>query len=139
MLTTKQIQSHFAAIIAITETRYPLQHWYHKTPSIQVSSLSGENGLAYSTGLIIINSAYLSTSAVTCLRNTICHEIAHLIAGLKEAHNRKWKKVFNELCILAVDLSRGGHENEMQQVKENIPYKYRLLGYLADERVLDLG
>ena len=139
MLTTKKIQSHFVDIIAITETRYPLQQWFHKTPTLEVSPLKGKNGIAYSTGNIIINSAFLSTSAVGCLRKTICHEIAHLVVGIQQAHNQKWESVYDELCSLSVDLRSGGHEIEMQQVKETIPYKYRLLGYLTDERVLDLG
>ena len=101
--------------------------------------MKGKNGIAYSTGNIIINSAFLSTSAVGCLRKTICHEIAHLVVGIQQAHNQKWESVFDELCSLSVDLRSGGHEIEMQQVKENIPYKYRLLGYLTDDRVLDLG
>lgn len=139
MLTTNQIQSHFVDIIDIAKTRYPLQLWLHKTPTIEVSPLKGKNGLAYSTGHIIINSAFLSTSAVGCLRKTICHEIAHLVVGIQQAHNKKWESVFDELCSLAVDLSSKRHEIEKQQVKDNIPYKYRLLGYLTDDRVLDLG
>lgn len=51
----------------------------------------GALGTASSRGVISISNVYVDTTEHSELDDTIKHEIAHLIAGIKSGHNAYWK------------------------------------------------
>ncbi|MDI4654223.1 MULTISPECIES: SprT-like domain-containing protein [Pseudoalteromonas] len=91
-------------------------------------------GLANSSGEISINSLFLNTSAVDLLVNTLKHEICHLIVGVHQNHNSKFKRVASVLGVKDNDELK-----ELTLITSQIKYKYSVIAHMAGGKKVELG
>ncbi|UUA75150.1 hypothetical protein [Cellvibrio sp. QJXJ] len=54
-------------------------------------------GKAHHCGKIQISNIYVGTDCYSALKSTLIHEFSHLIVGLKENHNSRFKRIFEYL------------------------------------------
>jgi len=107
-----------------------LKYWSVKPNRFGLKDLKTAYGRAGSNGNIEINSAFIGTTAINTLIDTINHELAHLIIGLHNGHNRKFKQLeraMNKGVIIG--------DNENIQIIEKI-YPLKLYAITDREKIL---
>lgn len=75
--------------------KYPV--WVHPFAGLSFSRARRLYGQAHGDGRIFISRQFIGTNALTDLEDTVRHELAHLIVGLKWRHGPKWKRVAADL------------------------------------------
>ncbi|WP_018984063.1 SprT-like domain-containing protein [Salinimonas chungwhensis] len=134
-ITEEIIQAELSRCLAKARKAFLEAHWAHPFSKLTVEMLATKYGEASRDGTIRISSAFLNTPALAQLTNTLLHEIAHLIVGLKQGHNKQFRHALERL----LESERLPSEALKQSIKNNTPYKYRLLAYTSAGQVLDLG
>ncbi len=133
MITLETIQQLFNECLPVAIAYSPLKSWAVQPTIIKLDTHKSNYGQALSNGDILINPAFLGTTAHNKLKATILHELAHLIVGLEKGHNIDFRYVETILCEgLNVD------EMEKQAVKDNNGFKLRLLAF-GEKNIFDLG
>lgn len=118
------------AILAKKSGNFIWAHPYKETVLIKAKTCFGR---ASPKGIVKISEVYLFTNQEQDLRETIRHELAHLIIGNKNGHNEAWQTVARWLGARPVPLKR-----PTAQVAKNMKRQWRLVGILEDgtERLL---
>jgi len=105
-----------------------IRSWKIQPTTIGLDTHKSSYGRVLKSGEILINPAFIGTKAFNKLTATINHELAHLVVGLDENHNKSFKRVeshFNDGLIVPI------LEHEMVKVENG--YKHRLLGFSQDK------
>ncbi|MFT4769134.1 MAG: hypothetical protein ACI8RN_002274 [Glaciecola sp.] len=68
-------------------------HWEHPFTALSFNRARRSYGHAHADGRIVLSNTFVGTSATTDLEDTIRHELAHLIAGIRFKHGPRWQQV----------------------------------------------
>ena len=71
----------------------PLARWKHQPNGLQLDHARQRIGCAYGSGRIQITRHFIGTSEHAFLWDTLCHEMAHLAAGIRAKHGPAWRCV----------------------------------------------
>lgn len=134
-ISNTTIIADFERCLKKAKYSFPVERWAHPVPTLRLSSLARDYGQTETNGTVTISTAFIGTDSVAKLNETIVHELAHIIAGLQCHHNKDFQRIHS---ILMQGKKRAGAK-QIQAVKDKAPFKYRLLAYTKDNRVLDLG
>lgn len=135
MLTINDINQMLGEEIEKASLIYPIQAWSHPPIStVNLYSSKTELGLASTFGQISINKLFIGTDAVSLLRNTIAHEISHLIVGVNQGHNQRFKYAASRLNVKS-----NSDFPELDVIKSKINYKYTVVAHLRGGEVVNLG
>ena len=133
MITKQEVVRVYHECIALASGLYCIDAWAVRPTGVDLDSHKCKYGQATPEGKVLVNPAFVGTSANAKLKETIFHELAHLIVGLGQHHNKVFHRVYS---VLTTGLTVC--ESEKQEVKANNGYKYRLLAYCGNS-VYDLG
>ena len=100
MITFTTIDSTYAECVRIASNLTPISTWKLHPAGIALDTHKANYGRATKEGEILINPAFIGTTAVNKLKETMYHEIAHLIVGLNDNHNKN----FNALKVPYVEI-----------------------------------
>ena len=92
------------------------------------SRTKAKYGLAHSSGVIQISTAFIGTSAYKKLQETICHELTHLFVGLGRKHDRVFKMVLER----ALGYDFVVPKEEISEIASNIEFKWTVIARLAN-------
>jgi predicted SprT family Zn-dependent metalloprotease len=91
-------------------------------------------GYAMTDGELQINEAFINTRSYTKLRNTLRHEMAHFSLGFTVNHNKIFK--YREYMF---EGNKQVPEKEIEDVTDNIEYKYTLIAHLMGGQQVLIG
>ena len=134
LITFEYICQEYERALKACCEKIPLKQWAHKPVGVKLTRHKTKYGMANSRGEVFISEAFLNTQANTKLKNTMRHELAHLAAGLWHGHSRVFKSVeilFGARAAVA--------KQEVDEVHNNISFKWELIAHLSDGRSLSLG
>lgn len=134
-ITEQFVKAEYDRVLADVCKVIPLHQWKHQPTGLDYTTHKSKYGAATPAGQVLINRAFVGTTAVNKLGFTLRHEFAHLAIGLQEHHNRRFRRV--EACFGA-DVTRDLSAEEAQVIGA-IDYKYTLIAHLVDGREVDLG
>lgn len=134
-ITEQFVQSEYDRVLADVCKVIPLNQWKHQPTGLDFTTHKTKYGVATPAGQVLVNWAFVGTTAVNKLDFTLRHEFAHLAIGLREHHNRRFRRI--EACFGA-DVTRDLSAEEAQVISA-IDYKYTLIAHLVDGREVDLG
>jgi len=127
ILNKQLIQEMYAVELHCAQKVFPLQTWGHTAPHLSFFTSKTTFGQAHSSGKLEISTVYIGTTNYTDLRDTIRHELAHLIAGIRQGHNSNWKRIISHL---------GGKPERLStptgKLASNMKRKWRLHGTTVD-------
>ena len=133
MIDESTIKNMYNECLAHAKSLIDVSKWTHQPTGIQLDTHKSKYGQATPDGLVLINTAFIGTDAINKLKETILHELAHLIVGLKHHHSRlfrNWEAILLKGVVV--------NESERNEVKNNNGYKHRLLA-ICENTVHDLG
>jgi hypothetical protein len=67
--------------------------WEHPFSAFGFSRARRAFGQAHQDGRLLLSRSFIGTDAVDDLQDTIRHELAHLIAGIRFKHGPRWQQV----------------------------------------------
>lgn len=108
--------------------------WRIKPQGLGYTEHKTKYGMATPSGMVLIGTHFVGTTAVNKLKNTIIHELAHLAVGLENNHNRRFK-----LMEKRFGGSGGVDESDYLEIAGNIKYKYNVIAHLANGVAFDVG
>ncbi|MFL0804891.1 MAG: hypothetical protein K6L81_14335 [Agarilytica sp.] len=122
--------------IALNHCRAVLSEnkWVVQPAAIELTRHKTKFGMASSKGVVYVNVGFIGTHAISKLRNTLRHELAHLAVGLAEGHNAIFKH-----CALAFGVSKEVPKSEIQAFEQSVGYKWQLIAHLVDGRTVEMG
>lgn len=134
-ITEQFVKAEYERVLADVCKVIPLHQWKLQPTGLDYTTHKTKYGVATPAGQVLINRAFVGTTAVNKLDFTLRHEFAHLAIGLQEHHNRRFRRA--EACFGA-DVTRD-LSAEKAQVIGAIDHKYTLIEHLVDGREVDLG
>lgn len=129
MLTKEKVESIFHEELALAKVIWP-SPWRHPFTELRWTKAKTAFGYAGSNGHILISEHFLYTTHEEDLRDTIKHEIAHLIAGIAAGHDDGFFFVYHKLGGKRTTV---GHAAPTQ-MKKKMQRQWQLFGYLEDGR-----
>jgi hypothetical protein len=90
-------------------------------------------GQATTKGKILINENFINLTCIDLLINTIRHELAHLIVGLQQNHNKHFKRV---ALLLGV---KNNSYFDLGPIQNKIGFKYEVSATLESGEVILIG
>ena len=94
-LTEEAIHATFTDELARAERLYA--HWEHPCTGLSFSRARRILGQAHGNGTVKLSTLFIGTPARRDLIDTIRHELAHLIAGLRAGHGARWRQIARNL------------------------------------------
>lgn len=132
-ITRNTIEALIDAELAQARASFP--RWVHPFQGWDLSRARRVLGQAHSDGRVKITSLFLGTRAHEDLRDTIRHEFAHLIAGLRARHGPKWKAVAAQLGATPLATGRMA-SRELRERMEDAPWSLMALLQNGEEILL---
>lgn len=114
--------------------RYP--EWAHPFAGLEISRRMRRSfGQAHADGRLRISAQFLGTPALADLEDTVRHEFAHLVVGVREKHGPAWRRVARDLGAIprATGRSRCDH---LQGRMADGPFTLVAVMQSGEERVL---
>ena len=109
--------------------------WVHPFSGFAFSRSSRCFGQAHADGRLVISNKFLDTHAKDDLLDTIRHEFAHLIVGIEQRHNERWRCAAASLG--AKPQARGNAESQVLNDKMNdAPFTLIAVMQSGEEKVL---
>lgn len=134
MITPEIINECYTSSLRECFDLFPAEKWKHSPAGVDMTDHKGKYGMATAKGVVLINKAFLGTNSTIKLRNTMRHELAHLAVGLKQSHNKVFRR-FEALFDALVPVP----PNEIEAITNNISYKWQVIAHLVDGTQRDLG
>ena len=134
MITIDKIENEYQTALQQCSALVPLTSWAHPPQSVGLTDHKTKYGMATHDGRVLISKAFLGTNAITKLRNTLRHELAHLAVGLRHGHNRVFKR-----CAILFNALQPVSKAELDAVHNNTTYKWKLIAHFFDGSSKDLG
>jgi len=105
----------------------PQKDWIHQFKEFKFNNTKSSFGTMKANGTIFISRVFLNTREYIELRDTIRHELAHLIVGVHQQHNYIWQQKALQIGCKAtrIDKAEG-------KLAINMKRKWRLIGVLED-------
>ncbi|WP_018690941.1 hypothetical protein [Algicola sagamiensis] len=133
-ITQEIIQEEYALALADCAACIPLSRWKIKPKVLKLTKRKRVYGMATIHGEVLINEAFIGTTAINQLRKTIRHELAHLTVGLHHRHNH----VFQQ-CAKRYGARDAVATEETLSFQANQTFKWQLMAHLENGEVRDLG
>lgn len=134
IITKEHIEKEYLLAVAECTDIIPIDKWATYPSGVTLTKHKSKYGMACPAGYVYINQSFLNTTATNKLRATLRHELAHLAAGLKHHHNRLFQR-FNH----AFGGDKEVPQAEMDEIKNNIDYKWQLFAYLKNGEKVFIG
>lgn len=134
MITFDHIKHEYKIALEECTAVLPLKRWAIEPQGIGITNHKTKYGLATYKGIVLIGEILIGTNAITSLRNTLRHELAHLAVGLNHKHDRVFKR-----CAAAFNANLPVSKEEIREIDANISYKWMLVAYMDDGTVKKLG
>lgn len=132
-LTEASIRTIFARELREAQARFA--HWEHAFAELSFNHARRSYGQAHIDGRVVLSKTFIGTSAVADLEDTIRHELAHLIAGIRHKHGPRWRQVAASLG--ATPRASGRSQNaELDDKMSDAPFTLIAVMRNGDERVL---
>lgn len=133
-ITLSVISLEYRAAVQACFAIYPKERWQRAPRAILGTTKKGVYGECLPDGTVYVNQGFIGTEAINKLRETIRHELAHLAVGLSHGHDRHFRAMEARFCQ-GIDVP----EAEVEQIKANINFKWRVTAHLEDGTDFDLG
>ncbi len=134
MITLETIEDEYQKALDECGGVIPFDKWSIRAKAIKLTRHKTKYGIATSRGEVFVSQAFINTTAINKLRNTLRHELAHLAVGLAHGHNRIFKQCARDFGAMnAVDPA------EIQAMDKAIGYKWQLLAHLVNGHTVDMG
>lgn len=130
-ITEDLIKATYNECLEIAAMHYPMVEWSIQPDGMEFDSHKSKYGRATIEGKVLINPSFVGTNAINKLKETMFHELAHLIVGLENHHNWYFKSVFGRLAE-GIKVN----EAEKKEVINKNGYKYKLLCATAKNNYL---
>ena len=112
------------------ENIYP--KWIHPFKSLQLINSKTRYGGASPKGIIKISRIFIGTKEYTSLRDTIRHELAHLIVGNQHNHDVRWQRI-----AYLINARPQAKHKPVGQLVNTMKRKWLLIGLLKDGRKVE--
>ena len=132
-LTAEDMRSLTADEVQRAQALYP--RWAHPYRSLSLSRARRILGQAHSDGQVMLSTVFLGTLAHDDLRDTIRHELAHLIVGIRARHGPRWREVAAALGA-EPRAGAGARSEELRDRMDDAPWS--LVAVLADGSEVEL-
>ncbi len=119
-------------VLQILKQRSIYQTWIHPYTALEFIDAKTKYGKACPTGIIKISRVFVNTREYGELRDTIRHELAHLIVGNKHKHDSVWQTVAH-----VIGARPQPRHKATGQLVQNMKRKWLLMGEMADGTVLE--
>lgn len=96
-------------------------HWEHPFSALSFNRAKRAYGHAHADGRIVLSNTFVGTSATADLQDTIRHELAHLIAGIRFKHGPRWQQVAQTLGARPRASGRS-ESSELQEKMSDAPF-----------------
>lgn len=137
LITRENAQATFEAELKRANGIIPAKQWRHVPCfSLGFTTRKTAYGIASNRGTIFINECFIGLDTWEKLRETLRHEIAHLIAGVHCRHDSRWLSVFNRINT---DCARDKVAAEAMKVCEQIKPKWSLIAHFVHGKSLVVG
>ena len=121
--------------VELERARLLFPRWKHPYRDLSLTRAKRILGQAHSDGRIKLSRVFIGTHAMEDLQDTIRHELAHLIAGLRAQHGPRWKAVAAELGATPRAAGRA-LDAELVRRMEDAPYD--LIAVMASGEEINL-
>ena len=109
--------------------------WAHPYSGLRFSRSKRCFGQAHIDGTLVLSRSFLGTDASEDLLDTIRHEFAHLVVGIRHKHNERWRCAAASLG--ATPHARGNATNEaLNEKMSEAPFTLVAVLRSGEERVL---
>lgn len=135
MLTKGVVSEIYNEELENVKSLFPINKWFHQPASlIEFTNSKSVLGLAYPCGKVEVNERFLGTATESLLRNTIRHELSHLVVGTHHCHNKHFKAVATYL-----DVRPNSDFPELDCIIDKISFKYMVYAHLTDGTTVKIG
>ena len=122
MTVTKDVvQEIYTKCLEEAQQIFPLQTWIHQPSNLEYFNNNSAYAMANAKGTVFINEKFLGTNSYNQLKSSIMHELAHLVVGVYQKHNRNFKYA-NRRLQAGIDVS---HE-EVEAIRGQC-FKYEIV------------
>ncbi|MFL0810624.1 MAG: hypothetical protein K6L76_09435 [Agarilytica sp.] len=128
------IQREYQQALEDCDRVFPIKRWSHAPQQVKLTRHKTKYGMAMLSGDIYVSHAFIGTNAINKLRATIRHELAHLAVGLRHQHDKSFRQF-----EAAFGAKKKVRKEEMQEVHDNIPFKWQVIAHLDNGVVKDIG
>lgn len=90
-LTRAKIEALVIREHARAKEMYP--NWVHPFSHLTFNRARRSYGQAHRDGQLVLSQNFIGTHATEDLLDTLRHEFAHLVVGIEQRHNARWKTV----------------------------------------------
>ncbi|WP_439108039.1 SprT-like domain-containing protein [Congregibacter sp.] len=110
-------------------------HWEHPFSGLTFNRARRSYGQAHRDGRVVLSNTFVGTTAFADLEDTIRHELAHLIAGIRYKHGPRWRKV--AISLGATPRASGRSESdELHDKMSDAPFTLIAVMQSGEERVI---
>lgn len=134
-ITKDYIESAYHSVLAEVANIAAIREWKVSPKGLGYTNHKTKYGLATPVGEVLINQAFIGTTAYKKLDHVLRHEFAHLAVGLDKHHNRYFRRVER---LFGVDLSLDLSEEQNQVIAKTNP-AFKLIAHLQNGKEVDLG
>lgn len=135
MIDRQLVQELYQIILNEVSSIRPLNTWAVQPTGVEFTKHKAKFGLATPEGKVLISEYFLGTDAIDKLKNTFRHEFAHHCCGLKNNHN----KIFRRVEYLFGVTAEGEAKSEKQKITDTISHKYTVNAHLVNGAIVCCG
>ncbi len=138
-ITLETIRLNHTEALENAISKFPLEKWSIKPTSLVIKPFKSRWGDANSCGTIRINDVFIGTDNYAKLRDTLDHEISHLIVGLNENHNKIFKRMFSIISHAGRMENGTIKEKDLEIAYKKIKRKFQLWAQLEGHNDILMG
>lgn len=132
-LNESAIRRIFARELA--KARAEFADWEHPFTELSFNRAKRSYGHAHHDGRIVLSNSFFGTNAVADLEDTIRHELAHLIAGIRFKHGPRWRQIAE--CLGATPRASGrSQSDELHEKMSDAPFTLIAVMQNGEERTM---
>ncbi len=142
-LTLNEIQKIHDEILELCSNEIPVTSWKHQVNTdVKVGTYQSNYAMAHvdSNGgtYISVHPLFLQSKPLNLLKKTMAHEFTHLVVGLDEHHNSKFKR-FESFLMDKLSIDTVAVNSEAEEFNAQINFKWTVIAHLSDGTELYIG
>lgn len=110
-------------------------NWVHTFTALEFNNSRRAFGQAHQDGRVVLSSSFVGTRANEDLIDTVRHEFAHLIVGIRQKHNVRWRMAAASLGAQAKATGRSKAE-DLHERMSDAPFTLIAVMLNGEERVM---
>ncbi|MFK7829873.1 MAG: SprT-like domain-containing protein [Congregibacter sp.] len=110
-------------------------NWVHPFSSLEFNNSRRTFGQAHQDGKVVLSNSFIGTCASEDLVDTVRHEFAHLIVGIRQKHNVRWRMAAASLGARPKATGRSKAE-DLHERMTDAPFTLIAVMLNGDERVM---